>query len=234
MKMKKQKPILAPLRLTVQLVFLVIVTLMSLNRALAAYGIQIPLVGDASLHGICPFGGVVSLYQLVTVGTLVQKIHEAALVTMSIVLVLSILAGPVFCGWICPFGTVEELIGRLGKKLFKRKYNTFVPQTIDKYLRYLRYVVLVWVLYLTATTMKLIFSDVDPYYALFNFWTGEVPLTALGILAATLIGSLFIERPFCKYLCPYGALLGLFNKIRVFTIRRNPSTCISCSACDRS
>ncbi len=67
-----------------------------------------------------------------------------------------------------------------------------------------------------------------------QFWTGEVPLTAILILLVTLIGSLFIERPFCKYLCPYGALLGIFNKFRIFTIRRNPSTCINCKACARA
>jgi polyferredoxin len=118
--------------------------------------------------------------------------------------------------------------------VFGKRYNTFVPDSIDKYLRYLRYGVLAWVLYVTATTMRLVFADYDPYYALFNFWTGEVPLTALVILVSTLIGSLFIERPFCKYGCPYGALLGLFNKVRIFTIRRNPSTCIHCKACDRA
>lgn len=230
----KNKTRIARVRLGVQLAFLVIITLISLNHSLATYGIQIPLVGSASLHGICPFGGVVSVYQFLTLGSLVQKVHEASLVLMGIVFFLAILVGPAFCGWVCPLGTVEELIGKLGRKLFKKRYNTFVPPRLDRYLRYLRYVVLVRVVYVTAVTMKLVFADVDPYYALFNFWTGEVPLTAILILLATLIGSIFIERPFCKYLCPYGALLGIFNKFRIFTIRRNPSTCINCKACDRA
>ncbi len=230
----KKKPFTARLRFGVQIAFLILVALTSLNHSLSSYGIQIPFFGSASLHAICPFGGVVSVYQFVTIGSLVQKVHEASLVLMGIAFFLVILVGPAFCGWVCPLGTVEELIGKIGRRIFKKKYNTFVPPAIDRYLRYLRYGVLVWVVYVTATSMKLVFAEYDPYYALFNFWTGEVPLTAMGILALTLIGSLFIERPFCKYACPYGALLGLFNKVRIFTIRRNPSTCINCKACDRA
>jgi polyferredoxin len=138
----KNKIRIARVRLGVQLAFLAIITLISLNHSLAAYGIKIPLVGSASLHGICPFGGVVSVYQFLTLGSLVQKVHEASLVLMGIVFFLAILVGPAFCGWICPLGTVEELIGKLGRKLFKKRYNTFVPPRLDRYLRYLRYVVL--------------------------------------------------------------------------------------------
>ncbi len=232
--MKGKKNVAARIRLSTQLAFLLLIVLISLNHNLSSYGIQIPLVGSASLHAICPFGGVVSVYQFVTLGSLVQKVHEASLVLMGIVFFLAILAGPAFCGWVCPLGTVEELMGKVGRRIFKKTYNAFVPPVWDKYLRYLRYGVLAWVVYTTAMTMQLVFVEVDPYYALFNFWTGEVSLTAMGILAATLIGSLFIERPFCKYLCPYGALLGLFNKVRVFTIQRNPATCINCKACDRA
>ncbi|HOJ99583.1 MAG TPA: 4Fe-4S binding protein [Termitinemataceae bacterium] len=230
----KKKSVASKLRLGIQLVFLLLITLISVNHGLSETGIQIPFVGNPSLHGICPFGGVVSLYQLVTTGSLVQKVHEASVVLMALVFFLAVLFGPVFCGWVCPMGTVQELIGKLGKKLFKKRYNHFVPSRLDGYLRFLRYGVLVWVVYVTATSMKLVFSDVDPYYALFNFWTGEVPLTALIILGLTLIASLFIERPFCKYACPYGALLGIFNIFRIFGIKRNQNTCINCKACDRA
>ncbi len=65
-------------------------------------------------------------------------------------MVLSFLFGPVYCGWICPFGTYQEWINRLGKKLFKKKYNTIIPRSIKKYLKYLRYLVLIWVVYITA------------------------------------------------------------------------------------
>jgi polyferredoxin len=220
------------IRLGIQIFFLVLVLLISINHQLVEKGLSIPLVASASLHSVCPFGGVVSMYSLITEGTFVQKIHESSFVMLGIVMFLGVLFGPVFCGWICPLGTVQEFVGNLGKKLFKNKYNRFIPYKYDKYLRFLRYVVLARVVYVTAYTAKLGFSDIDPYHALFNFWTSEVAIGGIIVLIITLLGSLFVERPWCKYACPFGAVLGLTNFIRIFKIRRNSSTCISCKKCD--
>lgn len=85
---------------------------------------------------------------------------------------------------------------------------------------------------MTIVSGKLIFQTYDPYFALFNFWTSEASLAGIIILLVTLILSLFIERPFCKYACPFGAFQGLFNLIRIFPIKRNVRTCINCKACD--
>jgi polyferredoxin len=71
--------------------------------------------------------------------------------------------GPVFCGWICPFGTVQEFIGKIGRKIFKKRYNNFIPSVIDKHLRYLRYVILILVVVNTAISGKSLFSNFDPY-----------------------------------------------------------------------
>jgi len=86
---------------------------------------------------------------------------------------------------------------------------------------------------MTIVTVKLVFQDFDPYYALFNFWTGEVAVSGFIILGVVALLSLFVERPFCKYACPYGAVLGVFNLFRIFGIKRNVQTCIDCKACDR-
>ena len=153
---------------------------------------------------------------------------------MIIVFALTVVFGPVFCGCVCPMGSIQEWLAGIGRKLFKRRYNTMIPYSIDKWLRYLRYVVLGLVLFVTARSGQLIFADYDPYFALFNFWTGEVAVSAFIILGAVLVLSLFVERPFCKYACPYGAVLGIFNLIRIFKIRRNPATCIDCKACDKA
>jgi len=77
----------------------------------------------------------------------------------------------------------------------------------------------------------LVFSEYDPYFALFNFWSSEVSLIGLGILVITLALSCFVERPWGKYACPYGAVLGLTNLFRVFSIRRNAATCKADGAC---
>jgi polyferredoxin len=219
------------IRRVVQVFFFVFIALISVNHTLSDSGGGIPLLSSASLHSLCPFGGVVTIYQYATVGKFVQKIHESAFVLMAIGVGLAILFGPVFCGWVCPLGTVQEWVAKWGKKLFKRRYNHFVPPKIDNALRYVRYLVLAWVIYVTATSGTLIFAEYDPYFALFNFWSTEVSWTALGILGITLGLSLFVERPWCKYACPYGAVLGISNMFRVFKIRRAESTCKADGAC---
>lgn len=212
----------------------VFVLLIAVSHSLEESGRSIPFIPSASLHAVCPLGGPVTLYQWISTGTFVQKIHESSLVLGLAVVALAIAFGPVFCGWVCPMGTIQEVVGRLGRRIFKKRYNRFVPSKADKVLRYLRYLVLAWVLVMTGLTGKLIFSDYDPYFALFNLWTGEVAITGYVILGLTLFGSLFVERPFCKYACPYGALLGITNLFRIFKIRRNAPTCIDCGACDRA
>jgi polyferredoxin len=194
----------------------------------------IGFLSSASLHAVCPFGGVVSIYQYVTAGTYVHKIHESAFILMYIVFALALLVGPAFCGWVCPLGSFQEWLGKLGSKKSPKKFNKFIPAGTDRYLKYLRYGVLIWVVYVTATSATLFFADYDPYYALFNFWTGEVAISGLIILGVVILASLLVERPFCKYTCPYGAVLGVFNLFRVFKIKRNISTCIDCKACDRT
>ncbi|HON89171.1 MAG TPA: 4Fe-4S binding protein [Spirochaetia bacterium] len=221
-------------RSAIQVFFFVLVALTALNETLNNYGINIPFIQKASLHALCPFGGVVSFYQFISNGTLVKKVHESSMVLFGITLVLLVLVGPVICGWICPLGSIQEWIGKIGKKIFKKRYNTFVPSKLDKVLRYLRYVVLIWVTYMTIVSGKLIFQDYDPYFTLFNFWTSEVSLAGIIILTLTLVLSLFVERPFCKYACPFGAFQGLYNLIRIFPIKRNVATCINCKACDRA
>jgi polyferredoxin len=195
-------------------------------------GIALPLIPEASLHAVCPFGGVVTVYEFVTSGSFIQKIHSASFILMGLGFVVALLFGSIFCGYICPFGSFQEWLGKLGRKLFPKKYNRIVPGKLDRVLRYLRYVLLAVIVYQTARTAQLMFQNIDPYYALFNFFTGEVAVAAYIILGVVVLLSLIVERPWCKYLCPYGALLGLFNPIRLFKLRRSAESCISCRKCD--
>jgi len=232
-KIKKKKAQRISLRLLIQLFFFILIALIATNHNLEQRGIAISFLSSASLHAVCPFGGVVSIYQYVTAGTYVKQTHEASFILMYIVFALAIFVGPAFCGWVCPLGSFQEWLGKPGRKISRRRFNNMIPYRIDRYLRYLRYAVLIWVVYVTATSAVLFFADYDPYVALFNFWTGEVATSGLIILAIVILASLFIERPFCKYACPYGAVLGIFNLFRVFKIKRNTATCIDCKACDR-
>jgi len=220
-------------RLAVQIGIFSLVFTISISKWLSESRIAVPFLPDASLHAVCPFGGVVTIYQFIATGGFVQKIHSSAFILMLLGLLAAVLFGAIFCGYLCPFGAFQEWIGKLGKRLFPKKFNRVVPVSLDRILRYLRYVVLALVLYQTTATAKLVFENVDPYYALFNFFSSEVAISAYIALGCVAVLSLFIERPWCKYFCPYGALLGLFNKIRIFKIRRNPVTCVGCQKCSQ-
>ena len=200
--MEHKKKQAATIRLIVQIFFFSFIFLVAIATWLEKTGITIPLLAGMSLHAICPFGGVVTIYEFATVGDFIQKIHSSAFILMILAFVSAILFGAIFCGYICPFGSFQEWIGKLGKKLFPKKYNRMVPPKLDRILRYLRYVVLIMVVYQTAISAKLIFQDVDPYYALFNFFTSEVAISAYIVLGVMTVLSLFIERPWLQVPLP--------------------------------
>jgi len=140
------KPKKINLRLLVQIFFFTLIALISVNKTLAAASMGIPFLSAASLHALCPFGGVETFFTLVTTGLFVPKTQISAVILMSLVFLLALFFGPVFCGWVCPFGAFQEWLGKIGKRLFKKRYNHFIPPKVDRVLRYLRYGVLVWVL----------------------------------------------------------------------------------------
>jgi len=220
------------MRKVLQVFFFALIALISVNHTLVQNGGGWDFLASASLHALCPFGGVETTYQLLTAGTFLHKIRASSVILLSLVFILAFLFGPVFCGWICPLGSIQEWYGKLGRKwLGSKRYNHFIPAKLDSILRYARYGVLAWVLYATAASATLVFQEYDPYFALFHFWTGEAATTALLILLTILLMSLLVERPWCKYACPFGALLGLTNLFRVFTIRRRAETCRPGHAC---
>lgn len=222
------------LRPWVQAFFFLFVFAVTISKSFSATAFSIPFLSKVSLHAICPFGGVETLYQLFTTGVFIQKIHNSSIILMLLIFVVTILFGAIFCSTICPFGTYQEWVSRMGQRLFKGKHNHFVPHQADKILRFLRYGVLALVLYVTARSGMLIFQSYDPFHALFNFFSGEVSLWAFIILGIITIMALFIERPWCKYLCPYGAILGLLGLIRVFPIKRKKESCVHCHKCSKS
>ncbi|RPJ07638.1 MAG: 4Fe-4S binding protein [Spirochaetaceae bacterium] len=218
----------------VQILFFVLVALITFNHTLSETGNAIPFIEAASVHAICPFGGVVSIYQYITSGTYTQKIHQSSFILMYIALALTLIAGPLFCGWVCPLGSFQEWIGKIGKKIFRKWYNNLIPKKLDSVLRFLRYVVLVWIILMTAITGILVFSNIDPFAALFGLYSSELAIGGLIVLIIVFQLSFIVERPFCKYACPYGALLGIFNLFRIFKIKRNAATCIDCKKCDKA
>ena len=189
--------------------------------------------GEPSIEAYCPFGGLESLYQFITTGGFVRHIEPSTMALFAAVLLLTLLFSRGFCGWICPFGAVQEWIGMLGKKLLGKRYNP--SGAWDRSLRYFKYVVLAVIIALTWWTGTLVFRDYDPFLAFFHLGEGidEKPW-AYGILVVVLIGSLFIERFFCKYACPLGAALAIVGKAGLTRVHREDNGCKECNLCEKA
>lgn len=188
--------------------------------------------GTPSVEAYCPFGGLESLYQFLTTGGFVRRIEPSSMVLFAALVLLTVIASRGFCGWICPFGSVQEWLGLAGKRLFRGKYNP--SGNIDRILRYFKYVVLAVIVVLTWRLGALVFRDYDPFLAFFHLGRGVSELLwAYAILGMVLIGSLYVERFFCKYACPLGALLGILGKAGLTKIHRDPTHCKECNACQK-
>ena len=200
----------------------------------------------ASPEAFCPFGGLETLYQYITSGgTFVSHTHLSNLVVAAAVLIVALLLRSAFCGWICPLGFIQDIIHSFSAWLQKR----FVPVRklfreisrrgqpvwtfLDKYLRFVKYGVLVWAVTGAAIYGVMVFRDYDPWSALINFseWIVTPGLIVLGF---TLVGSLFVERPWCRYACPLGAVSGLLGKLSPVYLKRNADACTSCKICTKA
>lgn len=188
--------------------------------------------GTPSVEAYCPFGGVESLYQFMTTGGFIRRIEPSALVLLVATLLMTLLFSRGFCGWVCPFGSIQEWLGMLGKKIFRKRFNP--TGAWDRRLRYLKYVVLATIVAFTWYLGALVFRPFDPYLAFFHLGNGlsEMPW-AYAVLGVVLVGSLRYERFFCKYACPLGAVISLFSKLGITRIVRHPEECKACNACQR-
>lgn len=189
-----------------------------------------------SIHALCPFGGLESLYQVFTTGSFISKIFAGTMILFGITLVVAILFRRSFCGLICPFGAIQEFFAKIGQKVFKKKF--IIPSKIDRPLRYLKYVVLIMTVFYAWKTAGLWMAPYDPWsaYAHLSKGVGSVwneSAAGLILLGITLVGSLLYDRFFCKYLCPMGAIYGIIGKISPFKVTRNENACIRCGKCSR-
>lgn len=152
-------------------------------------------------------------------------------IAKALLLGITFIMGPVFCGWICPFGTLQDFFGMLGDKLGIKK--RIVPKSLNKVLVCLRYVLL---LITTFISIDFIFSllSLDPRSNLSVVLTGN-SLTLIGwIVIGIFLGiSLFFKRPFCNYLCIEGAKYGIVGALRPVTIIRDKNSCINCNKCNK-
>jgi polyferredoxin len=209
-----------------QIIVVVFVVFAGIRHQVVGGGPQ----GSAPLDSYCPFGGVEALFYYFKTGQFLDKTNASNFILLAAVIVLSIIAGSAFCGWLCPFGTVQEWLAKLGKKVFGRNFN--LPAKVHNPLRYLRYVSLVAIIFFTARGSSLVFETYDPFKVLFHF--NFETTTAIVIFVLTIVFSILVESFWCKYLCPLGAVISIFGKLNPVNIRRNKQECIECGLCSKN
>jgi polyferredoxin len=187
------------------------------------------------VEGFLPISSLMSLYYFFLTGE-VHPAHPAGLLILVAILVVSLVFGKSFCSWICPVGLISETVGDLGQKIFRRKMK--LPRLLDYLLRSLKYLLLGFFVYsiffLMSTAALRAFLD-SPYNLVADikmyYFFAEISRFALAVIVALLLLSIAIRDFWCRYLCPYGALLGLISLISPHKIKRNTSNCIDCGKC---
>lgn len=193
------------------------------------------IVRPPGVEAWLPIGSLVSLRHFWETGT-VNNIHPAGMMIFVTILITAFLFKKGFCSWICPVGFVSELVGDFSDKLFKRRIKP--PKWLDYPLRSLKYLILLFFLHAILISMSslaiesFIYTDynIASDFLMMQFFTNITPL-ALKIVIGLVLLSVVVRGFWCRYLCPYGALLGLLNFISPTRIVRNSKTCIDCSSC---
>ncbi len=190
------------------------------------------------VEAFLPIGALVSIKAWLTSGYF-DPVHPAALVLLLTFLALALLTRKSFCSWICPVGTLEEGLWKLGRKLCGKNFKIW--NWLDILLRFAKYALLLFfakLILLDMPVMALQGFLQAPYWAIadvkmLHFFTG-MSTTSLLVIAGLALLSLFYQNFWCRYLCPYGALLGLLSFFSPLKIRRAAASCTDCGACSRA
>jgi len=144
--------------------------------------------------------------------------------TWVVLAIVGLTAGRVFCGWVCPMGAVQQFL--------HRKNGWFVSPGIHRWLRYVRFAVAVVAIVTVAIWSVRFWGPWDPFRTLFRIdatnWYG--PYVLMGVV---LVASIFVFAPWCRYVCPLGAILSLFSRVSLFKVRLDESKCTDCKRCAR-
>jgi polyferredoxin len=230
------------IRLAVQLAFLLLnvwlgVQFFRFVRWCETAGQTAQASRPAGVEGWLPIAALMNLKLWIASGD-VPKIHPAGMFLLIAFLAISFVFRKAFCSWLCPVGTVSEGLWRLGRKIFKRNWR--IPRLADIPLRGLKYLLLGLFLYAVVSMPPIAIRAFlsGPYgvvadVKMLNFFRfiGETGAIVLLLLALT---SVFVQNFWCRYLCPYGALMGFASVLSPLRIRRNPDPCIDCGKCAKA
>ena len=190
------------------------------------------------VEAFLPISSLMSLYYFIQTGE-IHHVHPAGLFIFVAIISVSFIFGKSFCSWICPVGFISEYIGEFGEKIQKKFLGKklTIPKLLDYPLRSLKYLILGFFAYsiFTMSAAELnrflnssynIVADIKLYY-----FFAHITKFSLTVILVLFVLSILIRNFWCRYLCPYGALLGIFSLISPFKIKRKEETCIDCGLC---
>jgi polyferredoxin len=199
-------------------------------------GIPPTVTRPPGIEAFLPISSLISFKYWLLTGVF-NPIHPSGLIIFLIILSTAILLKRGFCSWVCPFGLLTEYLNRLHRLIFRKDIK--LPRWLDYPLRSLKYLLLFF--FLWAIMIKMNARDLDYFiYSPYNMvadikmlhFFKYISSFALWVLVALFVLSILIRNFWCRYLCPYGALLGGLSF--VFKIHRNEDTCTQCRQCTRS
>ncbi len=191
----------------------------------------------AGVEGWLPIAGLMNLKFWLSTGRL-PATHPAAMFLLLTFLAIAFLFRKAFCSWLCPVGTLSEYLWHAGRQLFRRNFQ--LPRWLDLPLRGLKYLLLGFFVWAVANMSAGAIEEFmrSPYGAIadvrmLNFFRslGETAAIVLGFLV---VASVLVQNFWCRYLCPYGALLGLTSLLSPMRIRRSSPACIDCAKCAKA
>ncbi len=228
-------------RLVVQSLFalaslLVGVQLAAFYRAAKAGTLPLP-TRPPGAEAYLPISGLMGILDWIYQGTL-NAIHPAATVLVLVALATALLARKAFCSWVCPVGFLSEALARFGRWSFGRN---FLPWTwVDIPLRSLKYLLLAFflsaILAMGADGLQAFIQS--PYNRVAEVKMGlffvNLSRTGTIVIGVLVLASVFVKGAWCRYGCPYGALLGLVSWLSPTRIVRDADACVECGLCDKA
>ena len=191
----------------------------------------------AGVEGWLPIAALMNFKVLLLTGR-VPALHAAGMFLLIAFAAISWIFRKAFCGWLCPVGTVSEYLWRLGRRIRARNFR--LPRALDRGMRSLKYILLGLFLYaVVAMPVPAIRAFLEGPYGLvddvkmlnfFRFLGGA----GICVIAILVLASLAVQNFWCRYLCPYGALMGAFSAASPLAIRRDSDRCIDCGKCSRA
>jgi polyferredoxin len=201
-------------------------------------GVLPTMMRPPGIEAFLPISSLISFKYWLLTG-IFNPIHPSGLIIFLVILSTAILLKRGFCSWVCPIGLLTEYLNRLHRFIFRKDIK--VPRWLDYPLRSLKYLLLLF--FLWAIIIQMNVRDLDHFiYSPYNmvadikmlhFFT-NISAFAFWVLVALLVLSILIRNFWCRYLCPYGALLGGLSFVSIFKIHRNEDTCTQCHQCTRA